>query len=355
MIEQVYYTLFALNFMTALSVLLILTVHRFYKSRHHLPLLLFASTQTILFGYRFVCYYLDVPLLEQTCIEANIIFMTFSGAYLYYIAYFAFNDSRLTILFASGILTFVVSLVLYFIADRFGVEIESFSVGMNTFSDEAMITYNAKVVFVLFTRMLHPLIMLCLIFRLKKSQHLKAFSLMTFVFILSIVVRNIYGKVYTNAVCITYSLNLLFFLYLAYIHLLRPEAVRRSMSNKTKTEQALLQEQRLAQLWTELQVYMLKEKPWLNPQLSSDKIADSLRTDKDTVLFLISKYGKSNIYNFIASYRIEEFCREIEQNKNQDVMELFHKVGFKSSSSAYIQFKRLKGVSPKVYAKQIGD
>lgn len=350
--EQIYYTLFALNFMTALSVLLIQIFNKHYRNRYHIPLLLFTITQIILFGYRFTCYYLDVPLLEQTYIEANIIFMTFSCAYLYYIAYLAFYGDKLSVTLTSGILTYITGLVVYFISDRFGIELESFSIGMNAFSNESTITFNMELIFVLFSRILHPLIMLILMYRLKKSRHLRAFSIMAFVFIISIVTRNLYGQTHKNIVCITYFLNLIFFLYLAYMHLINPESVRKSMSSKAKTEQELHHKQKLSTLWTELQVYMIREKPWLNPRLSSEKIAEKLKTDKTTILLIISEYGKSNIYNFIASYRIEEFCKEIKQNKEHDVMELFHKVGFKSSSSAYMQFKRIKGISPKAYIEQ---
>jgi AraC-like DNA-binding protein len=123
---------------------------------------------------------------------------------------------------------------------------------------------------------------------------------------------------------------------------IREEAVERSKAYQRENMDEL--KRTLAQL-------MKKEKPYLNPKLTLQDLADMMKMNVHTLSWLINEgYGK-NFFDFINEYRIEEFKRLVaeEQNKNFTFLAMALEAGFSSKTTFNRSFKKSTGQTPREY------
>ncbi len=90
-------------------------------------------------------------------------------------------------------------------------------------------------------------------------------------------------------------------------------------------------------------------KPYLNPELTIDDLAQLCNTNKTYISRAINNKTNDNFNSYINSYRVNEGIN-IMQNDNQlPLIDVAYKSGFNSKSSFYRAFMKLTGLAPSVY------
>lgn len=107
------------------------------------------------------------------------------------------------------------------------------------------------------------------------------------------------------------------------------------------------------QVKLQLLAYMQKERPFLEPQLTIEELADMLKIKPKNLSQVINECLNQNFFDFINRYRIEEARRLLTNpsDKKITVQEVLYKVGFNSKSSFNTLFKKYTGVTPSEFKK----
>lgn len=102
-----------------------------------------------------------------------------------------------------------------------------------------------------------------------------------------------------------------------------------------------------------LQQHMQAAKPFLEPELTLDELANQLSVKSKLLSQTINELLQQNFFEFINSYRIEEAKRLLNNPKDKKitVLEVMYEVGFNSKSSFNTLFKKATGVTPSEFKK----
>ena len=121
--------------------------------------------------------------------------------------------------------------------------------------------------------------------------------------------------------------------------------------NQSKEKNNKLNIGELNPLVIELEEYMSQYKPYLNPELNLDALAEALKTHPKTLSQAINQILGINFSEYINSYRIEEAKLLLQNNKDENltIMEVMYDVGFNSRSVFNAAFKNKTGVTPSQY------
>jgi len=100
--------------------------------------------------------------------------------------------------------------------------------------------------------------------------------------------------------------------------------------------------------------YMEKEKPYLMPALTLDKLAAQLKMQPRILSHLINRHFECNFFEFINSYRVEESKRMLADPlcAEKNMLDLMYDVGFNSKASFNTLFKKKVGMTPSEFRKQ---
>lgn len=106
---------------------------------------------------------------------------------------------------------------------------------------------------------------------------------------------------------------------------------------------------------TRLIYHMETNKPYLNPLLSLNLLADELSVSPKHLSQIFNNSFQQNFYQFINSYRIEEVKKKLndntsEQNKN-NILEIAYEAGFNSKNTFNSAFKKHTGMTPSAFRK----
>jgi AraC-like DNA-binding protein len=106
---------------------------------------------------------------------------------------------------------------------------------------------------------------------------------------------------------------------------------------------------------SDLELKMKKEKVYLDFDLNINNLADMLGTSMHKLSQVINTTYQKNFYDFINSYRIDEFKKRIRfpENKNLKIMAIAYDSGFNSKSAFYASFKKTTGLTPTAYRDKI--
>lgn len=105
------------------------------------------------------------------------------------------------------------------------------------------------------------------------------------------------------------------------------------------------------QINAQLTSVMQKEKPYLNPDLSLQELANSLDISRHQLSAVINQKRQMNFYEFVNTYRVEEVKALMADiaNKNEKVINLAYDAGFNSNASFYRIFKQITDLTPTKY------
>lgn len=137
--------------------------------------------------------------------------------------------------------------------------------------------------------------------------------------------------------------------------LLKPELFRgvdSSQIKPTKHKNKLLTESAHTQkLATQLNVFMQKNEPHLDSELTLSGLADQLAVPQRELSELINSQFKMHFFDFVNKYRIESAKSLLQNNRAISVIEVLNTVGFNSKSSFNTAFKKHTGQTPTGYRK----
>lgn len=99
--------------------------------------------------------------------------------------------------------------------------------------------------------------------------------------------------------------------------------------------------------------YMETEKPYLDFDLSLEKLASNLDMPEKELSILVNHHLGKHFFDFINEYRIAEAKKILEnpENKKLTILEILYEVGFNSKSSFYTAFKKYTGQTPTAFRK----
>jgi len=116
-------------------------------------------------------------------------------------------------------------------------------------------------------------------------------------------------------------------------------------STKLEGKEALLQK---------LKQHLETSKPYLNPEVTLNELAQQLNVPARQLSTLINQELGQTFFDMINHYRIEEAKRRIRESEDEKltILEVMYQVGFNSKSSFNTAFKKYTGVTPSDYKSQ---
>lgn len=110
----------------------------------------------------------------------------------------------------------------------------------------------------------------------------------------------------------------------------------------------------MQQLYDRICELMDKEKPYKTPQLTREKLAAMVGTNRTYLSTVIREKSGMSYQQFINSYRIGEAVRILSDRNAVDypLKQLYADLGFTSPSTFYKLFQQSVGITPSVYRKQ---
>lgn len=108
-------------------------------------------------------------------------------------------------------------------------------------------------------------------------------------------------------------------------------------------------------LFKKLDDYMNKERAWREPDLSIVLLSQYLSSNRTSLAKAIQSGGYESFYDYVSYYRINEFCEILKENRNIKIDDLFYQVGFRSRSTAFVNFKKQMEMTPFEYYKSLKD
>lgn len=117
----------------------------------------------------------------------------------------------------------------------------------------------------------------------------------------------------------------------------------------------LVSEAEMQRVIVRLLEFMEVEKPYLNPELTIQDLAEKINIQKHHLTYIINSGLHKNFFNFVNEYRVEEFKRRVA-NPNYNHLTLLaiaFDSGFNSKSSFNNIFKNITGQTPSEYKKSL--
>lgn len=109
-------------------------------------------------------------------------------------------------------------------------------------------------------------------------------------------------------------------------------------------------EREVAQLFQIMQ----DEKPYLDPDLTLQVLADRLNMKRNRLSQILNEYCGLKFYDFINNYRIDEVKQLMLKGKNPvNILQAAFDAGFNSKTTFYAAFKRTNGMSPSEFLSKV--
>ena len=94
--------------------------------------------------------------------------------------------------------------------------------------------------------------------------------------------------------------------------------------------------------------YMKSQKPYLEPSLNLDKLAEKVSIPPHHLSQILNTCLNHNFFDFINSYRIKESERLLSEQDSyrKTILEILYETGFNSKSVFNTEFKKHTGMTP---------
>lgn len=124
---------------------------------------------------------------------------------------------------------------------------------------------------------------------------------------------------------------------------------------KIKYEKSKISDDDLNEIHQKLLGMMQTEKLYTDPQLTLSDLAQKINVHPNTLSQIINSVEQKNFYDYINHQRVDEFKRLIAISGNQKftLLSLAFECGFNSKTSFNRNFKKVTGLSPTEYLKQV--
>jgi len=120
-----------------------------------------------------------------------------------------------------------------------------------------------------------------------------------------------------------------------------------------KYQKSGLSHQQAGQVYNQIQAYMLKEKPYIDPELNLVSLAKMLDLSSHHLSQVINHEKSSNFYDFINGYRVDEVKQQLldQKDKGQSLLAIAFSAGFNSKATFNRIFKEQVKQTPSQFRK----
>jgi AraC-like DNA-binding protein len=134
---------------------------------------------------------------------------------------------------------------------------------------------------------------------------------------------------------------------------LRQPEIFNGIEKRPKYQQSPLTREKKEEYLKRLQSYMRREKPYLNPGLSINKLAKRLIIPSRYLSQVVNESLGINFYDFVNSYRVEEAKNLLldSSNNERNIHEIFFDSGFNTKSVFNRIFKKFTGMTPSEFKR----
>jgi AraC-like DNA-binding protein len=115
--------------------------------------------------------------------------------------------------------------------------------------------------------------------------------------------------------------------------------------------QSVLQAGDLKRYQSKIEKYMDEQKPYLDPELTIEKLSEQMRIKKLLLSQTLNKGFNKNFFTFIKEYRIHHVETELKNKVNEErtIMDIAYMSGFNSKTGFNRAFKEVVGKTPTEY------
>ena len=128
-----------------------------------------------------------------------------------------------------------------------------------------------------------------------------------------------------------------------------------SFLDKENTKNNVQNNQAESEHIPKLTSFMVEEKPYLDYELTLQKLAYRIQIPEKELSLLINHHLNKHFFDFINEYRINDAKKLLKDptKKEITVLEILYQVGFNSKSSFYTAFKKATNQTPTAYRKSV--
>ncbi|MCM1451991.1 MAG: helix-turn-helix domain-containing protein [Clostridium sp.] len=118
-----------------------------------------------------------------------------------------------------------------------------------------------------------------------------------------------------------------------------------------------LSEKECAKIAKQVRTLLLDTKIYTDPDLKIATIADKVGVSSHKLSYVFSQHLHTSYYDYIYEFRVEEFKRLAQADKKQafTLVALSEKAGFNSRATFFRAFKKLEGITPGDYLRQLRE
>jgi AraC-like DNA-binding protein len=116
-------------------------------------------------------------------------------------------------------------------------------------------------------------------------------------------------------------------------------------------EQSALPDDDLKRYLQKIEKFMTDEKPYLDPELTIDKLSEQMRMKKLLLSQTLNKGFNKNFFTFIKEYRVRHVEAELKNKRNaaHTILDIAYMSGFNSKTGFHRTFKEVTGKTPTEY------
>jgi AraC-like DNA-binding protein len=120
---------------------------------------------------------------------------------------------------------------------------------------------------------------------------------------------------------------------------------------KEEVSQPALQDEDLRRYQLKLEKFMYEHKPYLDPELTMEKLSELTRIKKLQLSHTLNKAFNKNFFTFIKEYRIHHVEAELKNKSNRErtIMDVAYMSGFNSKTAFHRAFKEVTDKTPTEY------
>lgn len=138
------------------------------------------------------------------------------------------------------------------------------------------------------------------------------------------------------------------------------EDLNKQLSEQGKTEEEeketkSLGNEKIDTLYTKLCSLMDNERLYAEAQLTREKVAERLGTNRTYLTTVIKEKTGMSFLQFINTYRINDAIRILsdKEKMNYPLKQIWYDLGFSSASTFFKLFQQTVGITPSAYRKQV--
>lgn len=122
-----------------------------------------------------------------------------------------------------------------------------------------------------------------------------------------------------------------------------------------KYEKSGLDKERAGEYLARLDQIMVKEKLYINPELTLQQLADSLAISLHHLSQILNQFKEQNFFDYVNQLRVEEFKRAVFDPSKQhlSLLGIAFECGFNSKAAFNTAFKKYTGTTPSAYRNQL--